>query len=179
MSDTSAAAPSRTSAGQGAIAARRAVTVALAVYGVYHLRHLGLGSLIDGVDLAIHETGHLVFAPFGELMGFAGGTLLQLMMPAAFVAYFVRRGDGHSASAALWWVGQSCANVSVYAADARAEELPLVGGGEHDWAYLLGRFGWLEHDQGVGRAFLMVAGTLMLAATVWGLASARSRGQAR
>ena len=155
--------------------ARRILTGLLLLYGLYDLSDPGRGSLLAGVDLAIHETGHLVFAPFGELVGFAGGTLMQLLMPAAFVAYFVRRGDRHSASAALWWVGQSCANVSVYAADARAEELPLVGGGEHDWAYLLGRFGWLEHDQGVGRAFLALAATLMLLATIWGLASARSR----
>jgi hypothetical protein len=35
----------------------------------------------------------------------------------------------------------------VYVADARTEALPLVGGGEHDWAYLLGRLGWLKFDQ--------------------------------
>ena len=36
----------------------------------------GEGSLLDGVNLAIHETGHLVFGPFGEFIGFAGGTNL-------------------------------------------------------------------------------------------------------
>lgn len=160
-------------AGERAVTARRIFTCALAAYGVFLLRHLGEGSLLDSVDLAIHETGHLVFAPFGEVIGFAGGTLMQLIMPAAFMAYFVRRGDRHAASAAMWWLGQSSANVSVYAADARAEELPLVGGGEHDWAYLLSHFGWLEHDLRVGRAFLMLAVLLMLGATVWGLVSAR------
>jgi len=38
---------------------------------------------------------------------------------------------------ALWWVAQNLWNISVYVKDARAEELPLVGGGEHDWNYLL------------------------------------------
>jgi hypothetical protein len=151
---------------------RRIISVALALYGAYLLAHLGQGSLLDGVDLAIHETGHLVFGPFGELIGFAGGTLMQLIMPALFIGYFVRRGDQHSASVALWWVGQNCANISIYAADARAQELPLVGGGEHDWAYLLGRFGWLAHDQGVGRAFHTLAILLMLGGTAWGLVTA-------
>ncbi|MEO8563274.1 MAG: hypothetical protein ABI601_14415 [bacterium] len=159
-------------AGGGRVAARRALTVVLALYGTYLLRHAGEGSLLDSVDLAIHETGHIVFGPFGELIGFAGGTLMQLLMPLVFVVYFVRRKDQHAASVALWWVGQSCANVSVYAADARAESLPLVGGGEHDWAYLLASFGWLEHDQCIGRTFLALAALAMLGATVWGLVSA-------
>jgi hypothetical protein len=151
---------------------RRLTSVGLALYGAYLLAHLGEGSLLDGVDLAIHETGHLVFAPFGELVGFAGGTLMQLIMPALFVGYFVRGRDQHAASVALWWIGQNCANISVYAADARAQELPLVGGGEHDWAYLLGHFGWLAHDQGVGRTFHTLAILLMFGATAWGLVTA-------
>ena len=69
------------------------------------------------------------------------------MMPASFVVYFARRQDRHAASVALWWVGQNLWNISVYVRDARAQELPLVGGGDHDWAYLLGRFGWLQSDQ--------------------------------
>lgn len=95
--------------------ARRVLSAALALYGTYLLAHLGEGSLLDSVDLAVHETGHLVFGPFGELIGFAGGTIMQLVMPGLFVGYFVRAGDNHAASVALWWVGQSCAHVSVYA----------------------------------------------------------------
>ena len=87
-------------------------------------------------------------------MQFAGGTLFQLIMPAIFVGYFLRRKDSHSASVALWWVAQNFWNISVYAADARAQELPLVGGGEHDWAYLLGELHWLQYDQRVARSHL-------------------------
>jgi hypothetical protein len=53
--------------------ARRLLTVALLVWGLYDLAHPARGTLLDGVDLAIHETGHLVFGPFGEFVGFAGG----------------------------------------------------------------------------------------------------------
>jgi hypothetical protein len=127
-------------------AGRFALTGFLALYGFRLLLHPDAGSLMDSVDLPIHETGHLVFAPFGEFMQFLGGTLFQLIMPAAFVVYFMRRRDRHAASVALWWVAQNFWNVSVYVADARTEALPLVGGGEHDWAYLLGRLGWLPRD---------------------------------
>ncbi len=67
------------------VTARRLFTLFLLVYGLYDLAQPGRGTLLGGVDLAIHETGHLVFSPFGEFMGFAGGTLFQLIMPASFV----------------------------------------------------------------------------------------------
>jgi len=131
---------------------RLALTLVLALYAIPLMRHPESGSFLDGIDLAIHETGHLVFGPFGEVIGFAGGTLFQLIVPATFVLYFAKRGDRHAATVALWWIAQNLWNISVYVRDAWAQELPLVGGGEHDWAYLLGRFGLLAHDQGVGRA---------------------------
>ena len=94
-----------------------------------------------------------------------GGTLLQLLMPLAFVAYFQRRRDRHAASVALWWVGQNCWNIARYIADARAQELPLVGGGEHDWAFLLGTWGRLARDQVIARDVRLLGWVLVIAAT--------------
>jgi hypothetical protein len=152
--------------------ARRILSLALLAYGLYDLSDPGRGSLLAGVDLAIHETGHIVFGPFGEFIGFAGGTLFQLLMPAAFVVYFARRGDQHSASVALWWVGQNCGHIAVYVADARAQELPLVGGGEHDWEYLLSATGNMPNDQGIARAFTAAGFLLIAGSTIWGLMTA-------
>ena len=152
--------------------ARRVLTVALFLWGAYDLAHPARGTLMDGVDLAIHETGHLVFGPFGEFIGFAGGTLFQLIMPLVFLGYFWRRGDQHAASVTLWWVAQNCGNIATYAADARAQELPLVGGGEHDWAYLLTSTGYLSHDQGIARAIRIAGMLLLVGSTVWGLVAA-------
>ena len=45
------------------------------------------GSFLDLVDLPIHETGHLLFRPFGEFMMIAGGSLFQVLFPAVFVGY--------------------------------------------------------------------------------------------
>ena len=132
--------------------ARLSFLVLLALYGVASLSTPESFRLLDNVDLAIHETGHLVFAPFGEILGFLGGTLFQLIVPALFVAHFLRRGERYGAAVCLWWVAQNCWNISVYVADARAEALPLVGGGEHDWAFLLGMAGWLRHDLAISRA---------------------------
>lgn len=148
---------------------RLALSIALALYALPLMRHPEAGSFLDGIDLAIHETGHLVFGGFGEVIAAAGGTLFQLIVPAAFVWYFVRRGDRHAATVPLWWVAQNLWNISVYVRDARVQELPLVGGGEHDWAFLLGRFGVLAHDQGIGRTVQAIGVVVCLVAVASGI----------
>jgi hypothetical protein len=155
--------------------ARLALTIALALYGIPSLLHPDAGRLLDSVDLAIHETGHLVFGPFGDVIGFAGGTLFQLIVPATFAVYFFRRGDRHAATVALWWVAQNCWNISVYIRDARTQELPLVGGGEHDWAFLLGHFGVLAHDRGIAQTVHALGALLYLLAIAGGIATASAQ----
>jgi hypothetical protein len=113
-----------------------------------------------------------VFGPFGEFTGFLGGTLMQLIVPSVFCGYFLHRRDRHAATVALWWVAQNLWNVSVYVRDARAEELPLVGGGEHDWAYLLGTLGLLEKDLAIGRAVHLLGVVLFALSIVGGVATA-------
>jgi hypothetical protein len=144
---------------------RLVLTGVLALYGWQCLRTPGTYRWLDSLDLAIHETGHLVFAPFGQTIGMLGGTLLQLLLPAAFVVALWRAGDRHGATVPLWWMGQNCWNISVYIKDARTQELPLLGGGEHDWAFLLGQWHWLERDLAIGGA-VYLAGALLYGASV-------------
>jgi hypothetical protein len=153
---------------------RLVLTVALAIYGAAYIRNPGAGRLLDGVDLAIHETGHLVFGLFGEFISIAGGTLFQLMLPAAFVVYFWRRGDRHAGSVALWWVAQNFWHISVYAADARRQELELVGGGEHDWFLMLAELDLLNSDRSIARGIWLIGVATYLVATWIGLATARA-----
>ena len=152
--------------------ARLGLTIALGLYGLFLLLRPGHFGWLDAVDVAIHETGHLVFSPFGELIHVLGGTLFQLIIPSAFVWYFARRGDRHAASVALWWVAQNLWNIAVYVQDAQAQELPLVGGGEHDWAYLLDVAGLLERDQLVGGLVRLAGAVVFAIAILWGLATA-------
>ena len=149
--------------------ARLALTAALAFYGFRIMLHPEAGWFMDSVDLPIHETGHLVFSPFGEFIQFAGGTIFQLLLPAMFVGYFFRQKDRHGASVSLWWVAQSLWNVSVYVKDARAQQLPLVGGGEHDWAYLLGELNLLPRDQTIGHGVWLAGVVVYFIAIAMGL----------
>lgn len=154
---------------------RLAFAIALTAYGLYYILTPDHYGLIDNLDLAIHETGHLVFSPFGEFITALGGTLLQLIFPAVFVWYFQHRGDRYGAGVALWWLAQSSWNVATYVKDAQAQELPLVGGGEHDWTYLLAELGWLEQDQVVGQTIHLAGVILFIVAMVRCFGTARVR----
>ena len=130
---------------------------------------------IDGVNLIIHEAGHVVFMPFGEFITIAGGSLFQLIVPAVFVLYFQRRGQLFSAALVLFWLGQSLLNVAVYAGDALKLELPLLGGDDstHDWNYMLDRLGLLTSAGGIG-GLLRFCGTLLIIAA--GVSAVRHSG---
>jgi len=113
------------------------------------------GSFLDNVDLPIHETGHLIFRILGEFMGIAGGSLFQVIAPAAFVGYFVWQRSYYSAAIVLLWVGQSILNVWVYATDAVVMQLVLTSGftgsegSFHDWNYLLTATGLIDSTKTV------------------------------
>lgn len=59
----------------------------------------------------------------------------------------------------LLWLGQNLINISVYAADAQARSLPLLGGNKvyHDWNYLLSEIGLLQYDAEVGYLIFGIA----------------------
>jgi hypothetical protein len=120
-------------------------------WSTFHDRY-GKVPLLGGIDLAIHEFGHMLFMPFGiPFLGHTavilGGSLTQVALPLIFVVYFLRDRDGvrdvHAAMLCLWWSSMNLVDVAVYCADARAGVLMLISGetGQesdgHDWNNLL------------------------------------------
>ena len=108
---------------------------------------------IDGVNLLFHEAGHPIFGLFGnDLLMVMGGTLGQLTMPLVIVIYFFLTGQRYSSAVAGLWFSENFFPISVYAKDAAAMELPLVGNGDriHDWNYMLSELHMLNQDQQIG-----------------------------
>ena len=110
--------------------------------------------LIDHANLAFHEAGHLFYGILGPTLGLYGGTLGQLTFPfIAGLAFWARRETVGSAFAWVWFF-QNFLNIAQYMADARAQRLPLVGGGDHDWANIFGRWGVLPLDTTIASAWI-------------------------
>ncbi len=113
---------------------------------------------VDAVNLIFHEAGHFVFLPFGQFMHILGGSLFQVLLPLLYIGYFYFKQQYFSASLLLFWMGQSLVNVSVYASDAIAMQLPLLGGDGvgHDWNTLLSMLHLLPHTQAIGFGIYLV-----------------------
>jgi len=139
---------------------------------VRHLRDRSYDSLFGGLNLGIHELGHLVFSPLGEFLGVAGGTILQLAAPLIAGVLFLRQRDWFAIAVASCWLGTNLFEVARYAGDARARRLPLVsptsGDPLHDWSYLLRRLGLLRHDLAIAGGLRFLAAVAMLAGLVAG-----------
>jgi hypothetical protein len=155
---------------------RLLVASALGVYGWRRFGSADYWDLLDDVNLAIHEAGHVVFAPLGDHPGVIGGSLFQVLVPAAFVAYFLVRHDRFAASVVMAWVGASLGNVARYIADARVQDLPLLGGENviHDWWYLLIEWDLLSRDLIIAQWVRMAGALAFVVAVTGGVLFSRS-----
>jgi len=133
-------------------------------------------SFMHLVNLPFHEAGHVIFTPFGKFVQTLGGTLGQLLMPLVCCAVLlIKTRDPFGASVALWWFGENFMDIAPYINDARALELPLLGGvtgkdvvDYHDWEYILGKLGLLQMDHALASLSYAFGILLMLLTFAWG-----------
>jgi len=151
------------------------VATSLALAGLCAAIHLnrerGFLFLIDHANLLFHEAGHLVYGVFGPTAALYGGTLGQLTVPVVAFANFAWRREACSSSLCAAWFFQNFFNIARYVEDARAQLLPRVGGGGHDWYAILLRWNAPYADQQVGHV-LRIVGWAGLGA-VWALLAIR------
>jgi len=141
------------------------IIIPIAAYWVLNRGEYGL---LDNIDLVIHEAGHLIFSLLGKYIYTLGGTLMQIILPSIIASFFFRNNYRTGVQFGLLWLGQNFLNISVYAADARTQKLPLLGGNKvyHDWHYLLEEVGILKYDQLVGYIFVGLAIIIFLVAVL-------------
>ncbi|MGY8776743.1 MAG: hypothetical protein ACKVIN_01340 [Longimicrobiales bacterium] len=131
------------------------------------------GSIFNGMNLGFHEMGHAAFMWFGNrILTTAGGTIFELGIPVVAGAYLlVKQRDPFGAAVCLFWIGTALVSSGAYAADARAQVLPLVSpfgpvdADSHDWTVMLMKYGKLSKDEAIGGALQqagMIAMTLSL-----------------
>lgn len=134
-------------------------------------------SFLHLINLPFHEAGHVLFRPFGAFVTSLGGTLGQLLMPLiCFGVLLLRTRDPFGAAVALWWFGENFLDIAPYINDARAGQLPLIGGnlghlapyGFHDWEYLLTETGLLQMDHALAQSSRVLGALIMLLAIGWG-----------
>jgi len=140
---------------------RLALIAGLFLFYLQWLRKDNYFSPLDFVNLAFHEAGHVFLGVFPRFVMMLGGTIFQLLIPAACLVHLRMRGANLGWQLCLFWIGENLLNISMYAGDAISQALPLVGGGEHDWTYLLTETGLIAHTAGVGKT-IFLAGSVVI-----------------
>jgi hypothetical protein len=137
-----------------------------------HLRSDAEGSLLTGLIFGAHEFGHIAFVPFGEFVTVLGGSLMQLLIPLGAAAALAHGRDWFGVACAACLFGASCGDLAIYVGDARALALDLVSfspdGSDHDWRYLLDRWGLLRQDQLIARVIRFVGAMAIAGGTIGG-----------
>ncbi len=154
-------APAITRGGVLAVATFAGVCLGFHWFGTH-----GWVPILDSANLALHEAGHPMVGLFSARAMVYGGTLFQLIFPLAAAWQFRRAGNATGCAAALVWLGENCFNVARYMADARAQELPLVGNGKHDWTEIFGRWGVLQLDGRIAGMMRGIGLVLIVGATI-------------
>lgn len=122
---------------------------------------------LDYVNLSIHEGGHFFFSGFGYTIMILGGTLSELLVPVLCGLYFFWQREPSGCAFCSFWFFENFPYIGTYMADARAQALPLVGSGEHDWEILFTKWGLLVQDQKIGAIMRALGWLGMLATMAW------------
>ncbi|MDP2181095.1 MAG: hypothetical protein Q8K99_00805 [Actinomycetota bacterium] len=149
--------------------------VALLAYFTY--ARAGWVPFLSGVDLGIHEFGHMIFMWTPPIIVWLAGSVVQVLAPAGLAAYFAIRRDTFAAILMTAWTAQSLNNVSVYIYDATRLKLNLWGDdgskAGHDWANILTRLKLIPATDQIAytvRGLSVVAFALAAALAIRGLA---------
>lgn len=121
---------------------------------------------IDGANLLFHEAGHFALMVFGQVIHFLGGTIGQLVFPTVAIVGFLRQNQKFEAAICGIWFGENLLNIAWYMSDAQTMLIPLVGGGIHDWNWLLSKAGLLAHCK-ILAALVHVLGALIMIGSVF------------
>ena|SRR5215468_2388882 len=142
--------------------------VAFALFLLYALADKSGFLFIDWANLMVHEVGHAFFGWFGSYtLAILGGTLGELMVPLFCAALFFCRREIPGVAFSLFWLFENLLYIGFYMSDARAEALPLVGSGDHDWNILFGQWGLLLRDTTIGSATRTIGWLGMLTVCAW------------
>lgn len=105
------------------------------------------------IEFGVHEASHMVFAFLPPILTAAAGSIGEVSF-TVLIAYAGFRAKSYFAGIfGLLWVMLAMNNAGRYMADARTQQLQLIGLSDHpihDWNFVFGQLGWLHADTAIG-----------------------------
>jgi hypothetical protein len=110
---------------------------AVCAWYVFHVRERPPG--LTYFDIAVHEAGHVAFAPFGRLVMLAMGDGAQVLFPLGLALFqLLRQRDLLTGALLLGWAGEAAGDAANYIGDAPFSRYSLIGGPDGDWTAFFG-----------------------------------------
>lgn len=115
-------------------------------------------NFMHSINLVFHEAGHFIFFWTPRQIMVIMGTGLQIIIPFFFMIVFIRQTDWFASCVTSWWGFQSIFDSAYYIADAKDRAMPLITGDpdSHDWWYLFGQWGLLDHSVYIGAVVMYI-----------------------
>jgi hypothetical protein len=115
----------------------------IAVWGWFALVRNDQTPIFVYLNIAVHETGHVLFRPFGELTMLMMGSGFEVLFPLGVGVYLLVRKRDLVATAVAWgWAASALASAATYIGDADDGTLALLGAtgpdAAGDWERILG-----------------------------------------
>jgi hypothetical protein len=115
----------------------------IAVWGWFALVENDQTPVFVYLNIAVHETGHVLFRPFGELTMLIMGSGFEVLFPfVTGVAFLIVKKDLVAISICFGWAASALASAATYIADADDGRLALLGAtgpdSAGDWERILG-----------------------------------------
>jgi hypothetical protein len=164
-----------------------AALLLIAVWGWFALVKNDQTPIFVYLNIAVHESGHVFFRPFGELTMLIMGSGFEVLFPLSVGAVFLVRKRDLVATAVCWgWAASALASAATYIADADDGQLALLGAtgpdAAGDWERILGeefldKVYSADSIAGTVRTFGYVLWFVALGVAAWAIV--RSRRQER
>jgi hypothetical protein len=115
----------------------------IAIWGWFALVKNDQTPIFVYLNIAVHEVGHLLFRPFGELTMLIMGSGFEVLFPlAAGLVFLIRKRDVVATAVCWGWAASALASAAIYIADADDGRLALLGAtgpdAAGDWERILG-----------------------------------------
>ncbi len=111
----------------------------------------------------IHEAAHVAFMFLPPIVTAAAGSLSEIIFGGLITYAALRARAYFAAGFSMLWMMLAMNSAGNYMADARAQQMPLIGPSEnpqHDWHFVFTQLGWLNHDTVIGGT-IKIAGDLI------------------
>ena len=112
-----------------------------AIYGWFAILKNAEVPVLEFLDIAVHEVGHKVFSPFGNLIMLTMGTGTQILFPFVVgIVFAIWKRDAIAWGICWAWSANAMCDGARYIYDAPRGDMMLLGGsdGLGDWSKILG-----------------------------------------